>query len=508
MSVNRLEIRGISKSFPGVRALDNIDLTIKPGVVHAIVGENGAGKSTLMKCLFGIYKPDKGKILIDGSEAIIDSPGKALQLGIAMIHQELNPIPFRNIMDNIWVGRFPTSGVVVDEVKMRQKTKALFESLDFDINPDTLARKLSISQLQAVEIAKAISYDTKIIIMDEPTSSLTDTETGHLFKLIRKLKHENRSIIYISHKLEEIFEIADEITVLRDGKNVGVWKAKEIQIEEVIKKMVGRTMQERFPARIRTTKQDLLLEVDSLSSADRNSFSDISFCLYKGEILGIGGLVGAQRTELIESLFGLHKIAKGSIRLNGKEIKNRNPEEAIQNRFALLTEDRRATGIVPMLSVEENTLTVAYKKIVKNFPGFFRPQTLKTTVKEICTKLNIRTPSLETQIRNLSGGNQQKVLIGRWLLAESKILILDEPTRGIDVGSKYEIYKIMQEFVENGASILMVSSEMPELLGMSDRILVMCAGKLTGTLNHSNASQVEVMKLATAFTLRRQEESR
>jgi len=308
--------------------------------------------------------------------------------------------------------------------------------------------------------------------------------------------------------LEEIFEIADEITVLRDGMNVGVWKAKEIQIEEVIKKMVGRTMRERFPARIRTTKQDLLLEVDSLSSADRNSFSDISFCLYKGEILGIGGLVGAQRTELIESLFGLHKIAKGSIRLNGKEIKNRNPEEAIQNRFALLTEDRRATGIVPMLSVEENTLTVAYKKIVKNFPGFFRPQTLKTTVKEICTKLNIRTPSLETQIRNLSGGNQQKVLIGRWLLAESKILILDEPTRGIDVGSKYEIYKIMQEFVENGGSILMVSSEMPELLGMSDRILVMCAGKLTGTLNHSNASQVEVMKLATAFTLRRQEESR
>ena len=240
MSVNRLEIRGISKSFPGVRALDNIDLTIKPGVVHAIVGENGAGKSTLMKCLFGIYRPDEGKILIDGSEAIIDSPGKALQLGIAMIHQELNPIPFRNVMDNIWVGRFPTSGVVVDEVKMRQKTKALFESLDFDINPDTLARKLSISQLQAVEIAKAISYDAKIIIMDEPTSSLTDTETGHLFKLIRKLKHENRSIIYISHKLEEIFEIADEITVLRDGMNVGVWKAKEIQIEEVIKKMVGR----------------------------------------------------------------------------------------------------------------------------------------------------------------------------------------------------------------------------------------------------------------------------
>ncbi len=501
----RLEIENMSKSFPGVKALDKVSLFVRPGTVHALIGENGAGKSTLMKCLFGLYQPDEGSIKINGRDVTIPDTNTALHQGISMIHQELNPIPYRNVVDNIWAGRFETNGIVVDEKAMREKTRKLLSGLDFQVDPLTLAKDLSVSQLQAVEIAKAISYDAGIIIMDEPTSSLTIAETEHLFKLIGNLKNEGRSIIYISHKLEEIFEIADAVTVMRDGKTVGSWDIQDISIDGLIHQMVGRDMKERFPPNENLAKDTVILKAENFTSADPHSFQSISFELFKGEILGIGGLVGAKRTELIEALFGLRKIASGRLEMNGVEIKNRTPCEAIGNGFALLTEERRATGIIPMLSVKDNMLVNAYKKYVKNFVGVIQPKKLTRPVEDMCRSLNVRMAGPEMLIRNLSGGNQQKVLVGRWLLADSNILILDEPTRGVDVGAKYEIYKIMRELVSQGNAIIMISSEMPELLGMSDRIMVMCEGRLTGILDGKTATQVDVMRLATKFSSKKED---
>ncbi len=489
------------KAFPGVLALDNVKLHVKPGSVHALIGENGAGKSTLMKCLFGIYKAEEGTISIDGKEVQIPDTNIALKTGISMIHQELNPVPHRNVVDNIWMGRFSTKGIVVDEEKMSKKTAELLKGLEFDISPKTMAKDLSVSQLQAIEIAKAISYNAKIIIMDEPTSSLTVAETKHLFKLIKKLKEEGRSIIYISHKLEEIFEIADEVTVMRDGKYIGNWGIEDITIDELIKQMVGRDMEERFPLKdYETPNESPILKVESLCSDNPKSFKDISFELKRGEILGIGGLVGAQRTELVETIFGLRKKSFGKMFMHGVMIENKTPREAISNGFALLTEERRATGIVPMLSVKDNTLVAAYKKFTKKTFGVVFPNKLDAPVDEVCKDLDVRMASKSVKIKNLSGGNQQKVLVGRWLLANCNILILDEPTRGVDVGAKYAIYKIMRDFARNGNAVLMVSSEMPELLGMSDRVMVMCDGKLTGILEGEQATQVEVMRLATKFS--------
>lgn len=496
----RLEISQMSKSFPGVKALDQVSLRVKPGTVHALIGENGAGKSTLMKCLFGIYRPDEGTICLDGEKVQIQNPNDALRLGISMIHQELIPVPDRNIIDNIWAGRYETKGLFVDEEKMYQKTEQLINELEFDIPPKTLARKLSVSQLQAVEIAKAVSYNARVIIMDEPTSSLTMAETKHLFRIIEKLKSEGRSVIYISHKLEEIFEIADEVTVMRDGKYVGCWDIQDITISGLISQMVGRDMNERFPPRDYAVSDEVILEVSGFTSADPRSFRDVNFCLHKGEILGLGGLVGAQRTELVESIFGLRKITSGNLTLHGKPIRNRNPREAIANGFALLTEERRATGIIPMLSVKDNTLVAAYKRLTANKLGIINPTALNAPVDDVSKKLDVRAASRDVLIRNLSGGNQQKVLFGRWLLAESNVLILDEPTRGVDVGAKYEIYKLMRSLASQGHAIIMVSSEMPELLGMSDRIMVMCEGRQTGFLSREEATQVEVMQLATKFS--------
>lgn len=500
MQQYRLEVEGMCKSFPGVKALDHVSLRVKPGSVHALIGENGAGKSTLMKCLFGLYHPEEGTIKIDGEPVTIHDTKSALQHGLSMIHQELNPVPYRNVMDNIWVGRFPKKGPVVDEKEMERQTTKLLRDLEFDIPCKTLAKDLSVSQLQAIEIAKSVSYDAKIIIMDEPTSSLTAAETRHLFKLIRKLQSEGRSVIYISHKLEEIFEIADEITVMRDGHYVGAYETKEITIDKLIALMVGRDMDERFPPNENVVQNESILAVENFTSANPKSFKNISFELKKGEILGIGGLVGAQRTELVEAIFGLRPISEGSLTMLGKPIRNRNAREAISNGFALLTEERRATGIVPMLSVKDNALVAAYKKYLNNKLGILNPRKLTEPVNDVCKQLDVRMPSMNVQIKNLSGGNQQKVLVGRWLLAGCNILILDEPTRGVDVGAKYEIYKIMRQLVREGNSIIMVSSEMPELLGMSDRVMVMCEGRLSGILNGAEATQVEVMRLATAFS--------
>lgn len=499
MEEYRLKISNMSKSFPGVKALDNIKLAVKPGSVHALIGENGAGKSTLMKCLFGLYHPDSGTIEIDGQIMDIKDPNDALKSGISMIHQELNPVPYRNVVDNIWAGRFQTKGIVVDENQMMEKTRNLLRDLDFDIDVTTFAKNLSVSQMQAIEIAKAVSYNAKIIIMDEPTSSLTVAETQHLFKIIGKLRKEGRSIIYISHKLEEIFEIADEITVMRDGQYIGTWDIKDITIDQLIGQMVGRKMDERFPVCGDVRTDEVMLRVENFTSADPRSFKNVSFDLHRGEILGIGGLVGAQRTELIEAIFGLRRIASGELTVNGKTVVNHSPQDAIRNGFALLTEERRATGIIPMLSVWDNTLAVAYKKLTGNVLGYIHTKKLSPSVDKVCTDLDVRMAGTKTLIKNLSGGNQQKVLIGRWLLANCDVIMLDEPTRGVDVGAKYEIYRNMQDLVKKGKAIIMVSSEMPELLGMSDRIMIMCAGKQTGILGKKEATQIEVMRYATQF---------
>ena len=450
-----------------------------------------------MKCLFGLYHPDEGTIKIDGNLVTIKDTKDALEQGLSMIHQELNPVPNRNVMDNIWVGRFPTKGPFVDEAEMERRTVKLLQDLEFDIPCRTLAKDLSVSQLQAIEIAKSISYDAKIIIMDEPTSSLTGAETEHLFSLIRKMKAEGRSIIYISHKLEELFEIADEITVMRDGQYIGCYGVDEISIDQLIALMVGRDMNERFPPNEHVVQKENVLTVEHFTSADPRSFQDVSFQLRRGEILGIGGLVGAQRTELVEAIFGLRPIRQGTLKMMGKEIQNKDARQAIANGFALLTEERRATGIVPMLSVKDNALMAAYKKYANH--GMLSPGKLAKPVEDVCKLLDVRMASMDVPIRNLSGGNQQKVLVGRWLLAGCNILILDEPTRGVDVGAKYEIYRIMRQLVREGNSIIMVSSEMPELLGMSDRVMVMCEGRLSGILEGEQANQVEVMRLATAF---------
>lgn len=492
-----LEMNNITKVFPGVKALDNVTLKVKKGSVHALMGENGAGKSTLMKCLFGVYEEDGGEIILDGKKEVIKSSKQALDLGISMIHQELHPIRYRPVMENIWLGRFPMKGIAVDRRTMIKKTEELFKEVDLDINPEVLAGSLSSSTLQLVEIAKAVSYNSKIIIMDEPTSSLTINETEHLFKIIKKLQEKGCAIIYISHKMEEILKISDEVTIMRDGQYVGTWAAKELTTDLIINRMVGRDMTNRFPVKDYKTSKDVILKVNDLCSDNPKSFQNINFELYKGEILGIGGLVGAQRTELVEALFGLHTIQSGTIEKEGKLIKIKSVKDAKNYGFALLTEERRATGIFGILSVLDNTV-IANQKDYAKF-GVLNDNKRYEASKKSNEDLKTKTLNLEEKIQNLSGGNQQKVLIARWLLTSPDILILDEPTRGIDVGAKYEIYSIMRELARKGKSIIMISSEMPELIGMSDRIMVMCEGRVTGILDHDEADQVKIMNYSTQF---------
>jgi len=500
MSEYRLEMKDVTKTFPGVLALNHVHLNVKPGTVHALMGENGAGKSTLMNCLFGIYTLDSGEIMLDGQKVHIPNAKSALDHGISMIHQELLPIPYRPIMENIWLGRFPmTLGVAVNHKEMYRKTQELFDQIDIDLNPSTIAGTLSVSNLQLVEIAKAVSYNSRIIIMDEPTSSLTERETEYLFKIIRKLRSENRSIIYISHKMEEILNIADEVTIMRDGANVGTWEAGELTTDLIISRMVGRDLTNRFPPKNYTPSKEVCLRVDNLTSTNKRSFRDVSFELRRGEILGIGGLVGAQRTELVESLFGLRSILSGSIKKEGKELKIKSVSDAKKHGFALLTEERRASGIIGALSVLDNTVIANQRNYTAKPFGILKDGIRYSAADSATKKLNVKTPTLAELMRNLSGGNQQKVLIARWLLTEPDILILDEPTRGIDVGAKYEIYTIMHQLIAQGKSIIMISSEMPELIGMSDRIMVMCEGRVTGTLEKEDFSQVEIMRLSAQF---------
>ena len=499
-----LEMRGIVKSFPGVKALDEVSIKVKAGTVHALMGENGAGKSTLMKCAFGLYHPEAGEIYIGGEQVHLRDTRDAMDKGVSMIHQELHPIRTRNIMENIWVGRVPFKNRLgvhwADEKKMYDDTAKLFETLDIHLDPRMMTGELPAAHCQLIEIARAVSYGAKVIIMDEPTSSLSDSAVELLFNIIKKLTAQGVAIIYTSHKMDEILRISDEVTIMRDGQLVGCWPATELTQDLIVNRMVGREMTDCFPKRTHAVGEPYL-EVKGLTSADPHSFKDISFDLHKGEILGLGGLVGAQRTELVESIFGLRAIASGTVRVNGSETHISCSQDAIQYGMALLTEERRATGIIPALSVLENIVLAKQTAHTKLYSGglFLNEKRRKKDGEKYVESLSIKTPSLSTQIQYLSGGNQQKVLLGRWLLIEPNILILDEPTRGIDVGAKYEIYMLMNKMAAQGKCVIMISSEMPELMGMSDRIMVMCEGHLSGILSAEEATDTKIMMLASTY---------
>lgn len=502
MAEYRLEMTGISKSFPGVQALDQVTLKVRPGTVHALMGENGAGKSTLMKCLFGIYKMDTGEIKLDGEKVTIINADDALKKGIAMVHQELQPIPERSIGENIFCGRYPTKKLlwvipVIDHNKMYEESERLLKEVRMDFNPREKLGSLSVSQMQSVEIAKAVSMNAKVVIMDEPTSSLTTNEVEALFTIINDLRKKGVSIIYISHKMDEILQISDDVTIMRDGKYIGTWEAKDLTTDMIITKMVGRELTNIYPLR-ENTPGEVILEVKNFTSIYNKSFKNCSFGLRKGEILGLGGLVGAQRTELVEAIFGIRNIVDGEIIYKGEKLKARNPKDVIDKGIALLTEDRRGSGIFGVLSVKENVSIASLQQFV-DYKIILNHKKINKLVLENIAKLSIKTPSNKTLIQSLSGGNQQKVIISRWLANNPDVLILDEPTRGIDVGAKYEIYTIMAELAKQGKSIIMISSEMSELMGMSDRIIVMCDGRITGELPSEKASQEAIMNLATQF---------
>ena len=492
-----LEMRNITKEFPGVKALDGVSLTVRPGTVHALMGENGAGKSTLMKCLFGIYVKNAGTIVLDGKEVDFKSSKEALENGVAMVHQELNQALTRSVMDNLWLGRYPkVAGLMVSESVMRKRTREIFEELDVHVDPKAIMSTLPVSQRQMVEIAKAVSYNAKIIVFDEPTSSLTEAEVEHLFRIINMLKERGCGIIYISHKMDEFLRISDEVTIMRDGQWVATRHAKDLTMEEIIKLMVGRELTNRFPPKD-NKPGEVILEVEHLAGK-YTRLKDASFQLRKGEVLGIAGLDGSGRTEVLENLFGAMTKESGTIRLHGKEIKNKTPREAIKNGFALLTEERRATGIFGIRDIKENTVISNLKSYLAG--GFcLSEKKMKEDADWAIQAMHIKTPSQSTQIRSLSGGNQQKVIIGRWLLTKPEVLLLDEPTRGIDVGAKYEIYQLILDLAKEGKGVIMVSSEMPELLGICDRILVMSGGVLAGEVDARNTSQEEILTLAAKY---------
>ena len=491
-------MENISKSFPGVKALDGVSLTIRRGSVHALMGENGAGKSTLMKCLFGVYKKDGGRILLDGSEVEFSGAKDALSHGVAMVHQELNQALKLSVMDNLWLGRFPRISKFIpltSEKKMYAMTKEIFDELGIETDPKAKMSTLSVSKRQMVEIAKAVSYNAKVIVFDEPTSSLNETEAEKLFEIIDTLKKRGCAIIYISHKMEEILRISDEVTIMRDGKHIATKAAEELTTDEIIKLMVGRELEERYPEKHNVPK-DVMLSVENISGR-YSRLSDVSFELKRGEILGIAGLDGSGRTELIETLFGRRVRDGGKILLEGKSIRNRNPREAIKNGFALLTEERRESGIFAILPINTNA-TVSSLKKYHTGPLLSKKKISRATA--WCIKaMRIKTPAQTTKIATLSGGNQQKVILGRWLLTEPQILLLDEPTRGIDVGAKYEIYKLIIELAEKDKGIIVVSSEMGELIGICDRIIVMSGGRNAGEVKKGEVTQEKIMELATRF---------
>lgn len=501
MAGELLELIGMSKEFPGVKALDDVTIRVRKASVHALMGENGAGKSTLLKCLFGIYAKDQGQVRIDGQIVDIRSPRDALNLGIAMIHQEPNPVPERSVAENFWLGRMPTKKFgplrLVAERQMEEETARWLKEFGIDTTPRTLLKDLSVSQVQFLEIARAVSLNARVIVMDEPTSSLTASEVERFFVIMQALIKRGVAVIYISHKMDEILRIADDVSIMRDGKLVGTWPAGELSIPLIVSRMVGREVSTRFPQR-QHKMGEVMLSVKGLSSTNVRGLKDVSLELHRGEILGLGGLVGARRTELLETLFGLRALAQGEIRIKGKPVRIRSPRDAIRHGLAFLTEDRRATGIIPLRSLTENTALVA-KHRYRRFGCFLDEARQKADCERYIQELRIKTPDAQTPILNLSGGNQQKVLLARWLISEPDILLLDEPTRGIDVGAKHEIYTLIADLAAQGKSIIMISSEMPELIGIADRIAVMCEGRLSGILNAEDASEDAIMTLSTQF---------
>jgi inositol transport system ATP-binding protein len=490
-----LEIINVHKGFPGVVALNNVQLRLRPGTVLALMGENGAGKSTLMKIIAGIYQPDAGELRLRGQPVEFQTPLQALQAGIAMIHQELNLMPHMTIAENIWLGREPTNVLhLVDHSEMYQRTRGLLDRLRIRLDPNDLVGELSIAARQMVEIAKAVSYDSDVLIMDEPTSAITETEVAHLFEIIADLKAQGKGIIYITHKMDEVFNIADEVAVFRDGTYIGLQRADSMDGDGLISMMVGRELSQLFPQREAPIGQRILsvrnLALDGV-------FCDVSFNLHAGEVLGIAGLMGSGRTNVAETLFGVTPATAGEITLDGETIHVANPCQAIAKGMALLTEDRKDTGIFSCLSVQENMEVAVLPQHTGG--GFVHEKELHDLCEEMRQTLRVKTPSLEQCINNLSGGNQQKALLARWLMTHPRILILDEPTRGIDVGAKAEIYHLIAKLAEQGMAVIMISSELPEVLGMSDRILVMHEGEMMGVLDRAEATQERVMHLASGI---------
>jgi len=493
-----LQMVEISKSFPGVKALDKVSLNVHRGTVHALMGENGAGKSTLMKCLFGIYGKDSGHIYLEGKEINFKNSREALDNGVAMVHQELNQALKRSVMDNIWLGRYPTilGGLAVDEKKMYNDTMAVFEELDIHVDPHRIMSTMPVSQRQMVEIAKAVSYNSKVIVFDEPTSSLTEEEVEHLFKIINMLRDRGVGIIYISHKMAEIKRISDYITVMRDGQWVATERAEDLEMADIIRLMVGRELTNQFPPKT-NIPGDVYLKVEGITGM-YNQLKEVSFEARRGEVLGLAGLDSSGRTETLESIFGIRTRKEGVIYLDGKPCQNRSAQESIKNGFALLTEERRATGIFGVLDIKANTVISSLKRH-KRFGLYLSEKSQREDTQYYIDAMRTKTPSQETKIRSLSGGNQQKVIIGRWLLTEPEVLLLDEPTRGIDVGAKYEIYQLILDLANKGKTVIMVSSEMPELLGVCDRIVVMSGGRVAGEVDARNTTQEEIMTLAAKY---------
>lgn len=486
-----LEMEGITKRFPGVTALDSVDFELEKGEVHVLLGENGAGKSTLIKMLSGAYQPDEGEILLDGEKVDISSAMDAQKLGISTIYQEFNLIPQLTVTENVFLGRQPRRLGFINRRKMREDTRALLERMKVRVDPDSRVESLGVAQRQMVEIAKALSLDARILIMDEPTASLSGQEVERLFEIIHGLKEDDVGVVFISHHLEEVAEIGDRVTVLRDGQFVDRVPASTDR-SEFVRLMVGRNIEDQFPRRKPETGE-VLMEVKNLSR--EGVLEDISFELRAGEVVGVAGIVGAGRTELAEAIFGAEPADSGEIVVGGEVLRPGDPREAKRQGIGFITEDRQGEGIVAPLSVAENLGLAALRTNTR--AGIVNRRKQWRQAEEMIGDLNIRTPGAGQEIRYLSGGNQQKVVIGKWLLADSKILIMDEPTRGIDVGAKVEIYELMNELTANGSGILMISSELPEVLGMSDRVLVMAGGRITGELSAREATQENVMELAT-----------
>ena len=491
-----LVMEGIDKSFPGVHALDHCKFDLRAGEVHALVGENGAGKSTLMKILTGVYTKDEGRVIYKGKEINLNGTKEAQEMGICIVHQELNLMPHLTAAQNMFIGRefMGKSKFFVDDNEANKRAQALFDAMNLKLDPKAKVGKLTVAMQQMIEIAKALSFDSQVLVMDEPTTALTEAEIDELFKMINHLKSKGVGIVYISHRMDEIKRITDRITIMRDGMYVDTVNTREVEIQQVINMMVGRTIYETANEHNYTDPNQVVLEVKNLNSGKK--IKDVSFKLRKGEILGFSGLMGAGRTEVMRAIFGADKFDSGEIYVKGQKVNITRPEHAVQHGIGYLSEDRKRYGLTLGETVEQNIALASVDKYTNKI-GFTNLSSITEISKEYIEKLSIKTPGSKQKLKNLSGGNQQKVVIAKWLLRDCDILIFDEPTKGIDVGAKSEIYKLLSQLAKEGKAIIMISSELPEILRMSNRIIVMCEGRITGELDINNASQEEIIKYAT-----------